>query len=121
MSPFDQTFWLLEQWAHWSKVGDGGNQLDKLNYAAVAPGFQSLRRASSSPQISDAVAAEVDRTVATLCQEDPESGRAVCLYFFRRATYQDVARRMNIERRRAAALVKNGIAWISDFLDNPER
>lgn len=117
----DGTVYLLEQWAHWSKVGHGGNQIAKLNYAPVAPGFQSLRRASNSPQITDAVAAEVDRTVATLCQEDPESGKAVCLYFLAGGTYQAVGRRMNIERRRAAALVKNGIAWISDFLDDPSR
>lgn len=118
----NSTVFLLEQWAHWARIGPGGNHIRKLSHPSVSAGFRAMRRRSTpNPQISDDLALEVDRTVASLCLEDPETAKAVCLYFHRCRTYQAVARRLGIDHRRAAAMVKNGVAWISDFLDDPTR
>jgi hypothetical protein len=118
----NSTIFLLEQWALWARVGPGGSHICKLNYPSVSTGFRPVRpRSTSNPQISDDLALEVDRTVASLCLAAPDAGKAVCLYFHRCRTYRGVARRQGIDHRRAAVLVKNGVAWISDFLDDPER
>jgi len=85
----NHTFWLLEQWAHWARIGPGGSHICMLSHPPVSAGFQAMRRRSTpNPQISDDLA---------------------------------LARRLGIGHRRAAALVKNGVVWISDFLDDPSR
>jgi len=115
MSTFDDTAWLLEQWAgghgrsgEWS----GAFHLSSLSRARTPT-------ASVSLLINDLVAGEIDHTVAKLCSYyDPEMGRAVALYYLRGWDYRKLAEKLGVSTRRALTLVKSGVSWVSDALDS---
>nr|WP_256446248.1 antiterminator Q family protein [Hahella sp. HN01] len=107
----NETPWLLEQWARWSKMDAG------VGYPTSTP-FSRLGGSSvRSPVITDQEAAAVDMAVSKLRARDEEMGEVVRLYYMAGENLSYVVRRMpKLDRRKADLLVKSGVAWIDAAL-----
>lgn len=114
MKQFNDTAWLLDQWARWIWINRGVD----LGYPRQVAFNRPRNKSRSIPVlVSDEVACEVDWSVAQLCLADEEMGRAVVLYYMRHLDYRRLGKRLNVSSRRAEVLVKTGVSWISDALD----
>ncbi|ABC27502.1 conserved hypothetical protein [Hahella chejuensis KCTC 2396] len=107
----NETPWLLEQWAQWSKMDAS------LGYSSSTPFSRLNGSATRSPVITDQEAAAVDLAVSKLRTRDEEMGEVVRLYYMAGENLSYVVRRMpKLDRRKADLLVKSGVAWIDATL-----
>lgn len=101
--------WLLEQWVIWSRQGSGS-----------ASGFlgQLVGGASVQPAINDDEALIIERVVCAMIAVIPFQAEAVLAYYRSGRSYIAVSERMNMNRRRAAATVQAGVAWVDGKVDD---
>ncbi|MBU6955899.1 antiterminator Q family protein [Hahella sp. HN01] len=108
----DETAWLLEQWARWSKADSG------VGYPSSTPFARMAGSSVRSPVITDQEAARVDMAVSKLRARDEEMGEVVRLYYMAGENLSYVVRRIpKLDRRKADILVKSGIAWLDAALN----
>ncbi|WLQ15400.1 antiterminator Q family protein [Hahella aquimaris] len=111
----DETAWLLEQWARWSKINT-----DNVGYPSSTPFARMAGSSVRSPVITDQEAAKVDLAVSKLRARDEEMGEVVRLYYMAGENLSYVVRQMpKLDRRKADILVKSGVAWIDSALYVP--
>ncbi|WP_431688941.1 antiterminator Q family protein [Hahella sp. NBU794] len=108
----DETAWLLEQWARWSKFNT-----DNVGYPSSTPFARMAGSSVRSPVITDQEAARVDLAVSKLRARDEEMGEVVLLYYMAGENLSHVVRKMPaLGRRKAGMLLNAGIAWIDGML-----
>ena len=120
-SKLNDTYWFLQQWAIWSKIGKVlprgfGN----------SPMFQSLvldeKSATPLLLISDEKAVLIDGIIAKLKTRDKEMAKAIKVFYLNSENASLVARVLSavkqkkIDRRTATELVKSGTAWVDACL-----
>ncbi|CCN38216.1 putative Phage antitermination Q-like [Vibrio nigripulchritudo SFn27] len=108
------TPWLLEQWGRWARV----NSDLTVGYPSITSFTKLLGSTLPSPLINDDDAMLVDSAVARLNRRDEEMGQAVVLFYTGGSNVSQVARWLDIDRRRADVLVKSGTAWVDAAIDN---
>lgn len=108
---FDDTDFLLQQWARWAwrhKLG---------GYPSMTPFRRMAGGIVSSPMITDNVALQVDQAIAQLKKREPDIGRVVSRYYLHGGNMSEVLRRSKVSRRVAMQLLNAGIAWIDATLE----
>ena len=94
--------WLLAQWVRWSSYGTGGGTL----LGALAG--QGL----GAPIITDDEALLIDGIVAELRMTSRVTGEAVVCFYRCGRNYSEVARVMEIDRKRVTVMVAEGVGWV---------
>lgn len=107
---FDDTHWLLEQWARWAKTAG------HIGYPSVTPYLPERAGGIREPQIGDDVGLFVNAALAALRARDEDVWAAVQAYYLNNCNMRHVAREMDCHRRTASERVDRGVYWIDAYL-----
>lgn len=114
--PFKAAIWWLEQWANWVKIGGNSSGYKSLLGSLLLK--QSMRRLNCC--ITDDQAVHIDAQLAELKKRCPETASATIAYFLWECNTSAVAKKLDINRNKASALINSGIAWMDARIDFDE-
>jgi len=107
---------MIRQWGLWNWQN---NPLLKLGYQSVSSFYKPVNKSGKREPviITDTQAMTIDGKIASVIYREESTGVAIALYGLFKMSYENIGKRLNVNRNHAKTILDSGIYSVDEHLD----